>query len=1140
MTADSTTSLSQVTSLAQAQQVIADLLARQRVLEQRNAELLAERTEADQHLSGAISLLDLTGEQTKLGGWQVDLRTTKLMWTRETFRISEIDSPVEPDLEHAIELYAPAARPLIAAAVKAAIDHGTPYDLELPIITAHGRQKWVRTQGYAIRENGQPVRLIGTFQDITEARASAASLRTLEEIHVSVLDSLPNQIAVIDEDGEIIAVNRAWREFAVCNGAKNSEASALGMNYLTVCQSAVLATADDHASRALAGIRAVLSGQSACFEMEYPCDAPAQPRWFRLRVSPMLVGRHGVVISHADITAHKLADLGMRSALREIENRQFAIDQHAIVAVTDLRGRITKVNDLFCSISGYTREELLGQDHRLINSGTHPPEFFRDLWTTIRAGQVWHGEVCNRAKQGTLYWVSTTALSLCDASGEAHAYMAIRTDITQRKQAEQRLVEAKEGVETLNLELQTRIAQANELTLRAERANKVKSSFVANMSHEIRTPMNGIMGMLEVLLGTALSAEQEDYVRTAYRSTEALMTIISGILDFSKLEANRLTLECIPFDVHELTFQVAELFRTQLTGRPVEMLVGVAADVPRMAIGDPGRIRQILSNLVSNAVKFTHTGHVRIAVSWSKHAFAIAVHDTGIGIPAEHLDRLFTPFTQVDASYSRKYGGTGLGLVISRRFAGLMAGTLTVTSVKNRGSTFTLTVPLDLAEADSSAPASVIPTATEIDLAGLRILVVDDNEESSQIVCALLAAVGVRAESCAEGECALECLIAANGSDPFAAAVIDLRLRGMSGTEIAQTIRREATLASLPLLMVTGSGLPDEAAKMEQAGFNGYLVKPVRSQVFHAVLATTIARCRAGKPGIVTRYDLEKSSTGNKRAIAPIDADVLLVEDHEVNVKIATVALRKLGARVAIADNGRVAVAMVLEHRYDLVLMDCQMPDMDGYEATQAIRVHERRTGTPRLPIIAMTANVMPGSRERCLAAGMDDYLGKPFKIQHLEEKIRQWFAPTRFTAAAPRPSKAEEVMVPIPRGELPLIDFAALREIERSDPGMAPAIVKVFLAKLIRDIATITSSLRPLDFGVLNRTAHKIKGSSGSIGALALQAAASDLEAAALAADIERCPHLVIVLEQASHALSITMSSASLVDNLTIKTPTE
>jgi len=1140
MTTDSTTSLPQATSLVEAQQVIADLLARQRVLEQRNAELIVARTGVDRNFSTATTLLELTGELAQVGGWQVDLRTMKLTWTRETFRISELDPPIEPDLEHGIELFAPAARPVITAAVQAAIDHGAPFDLELPIITAKGRHKLVRTQGYAIRENGQSVRLIGTFQDITAAKASAASLCTLEEIHVSVFDSLPNQIAVLDEDGVIVTVNRAWREFAACNGGRDREANPVEKNYFAVCQSAVLASAEDHASRALAGIRSVLSADNGSFDMEYPCDAPAQPRWFHLRVLPMLGGRRGVVVSHAEITAHKLADFGMRSARREIENRQCAMDQHAILAVTDLRGRITQVNDLFCSISGYTREELLGQDHRLINSGIHPPEFFRDLWATIRAGQVWHGEVCNRTKQGALYWVYTTAVPLRDEAGEPQAYMAIRTDITARKQFEQRLMVAKDRAENLNLELETRIAEANDLALKAERANEVKNAFVANMSHEIRTPMNGIMGMMEILLTTSLSAEQEDYVRTANLSAEALMTIISDILDFSKLEAHRLMLERIPFDLRDLTYQVAELFRAQLAGRPVEMLVSIAAEVPHLAMGDPGRIRQILSNLVGNAVKFTHTGHVHIAVTWSKHEFAIAVHDTGIGIPADHLDRLFTPFTQVDASYSRKYGGTGLGLVISRRFAELMAGTLTVVSVENRGSTFTLTLPLDLADAGISTPSGVIPAATEIALAGLRILVIDDDEMSSQIVCEILAEVGARAESCADGNRALERLIAASGSDPFAAAVVDLRLPGMGGMEVAQTLRRHATLAALPLLMLTGSGQPDEPAMMEQAGFNGYLVKPVRMQVFHAVLATTIARCRAGKPGIVTRYDVGAGTSVHKRAIAPIEADVLLVEDHEVNVKIASIALGKLGARVSIAENGRVAVAMVLKHRYDLVLMDCQMPEMDGYEATQAIRVHEYHTGTARVPIIAMTANVMPGSRERCLAAGMDDYLGKPFKIQQLEEKLRQWLDPTRFTAAAPRPSKAEEVIVPIPRGELPVIDFSALREIERSDPGMAPAIVKVFLAKLTQDVAIITTSLRTLDFTVLNRAAHKIKGSSGSIGALALQAAASDLEAAALVTDVERCQQLALILEQASHALMTSISSASLVDHLTLNTPTE
>ncbi len=796
-------------------------------------------------------------------------------------------------------------------------------------------------------------------------------------------------------------------------------------------------------------------------------------------------------------------------------------------------------NDAFLSITGYSRAEIIGRNCSLLQGPRTDRKTIAAIRQSLAAVSEFSGEILNYRKDGAEFWNDLTITPVRDSQGQLSHFIGVTRDITQRKQTEQRLVEAKDRAEQLNVELKTRIAQANDLALKAERANEFKSTFVANMSHEIRTPMNGIMGMMEVLLGTSLSAEQEDYVRTAYSSAEALMTIISDILDFSKLEANRLKLERIPFDLHELTYQVAELFRSQLAGRPVEMLVSVAPEVPRLAIGDPGRIRQILSNLVGNAVKFTQTGHVRIAVTWAKHEFIIAVNDTGIGIPAEHLNRLFTPFTQVDASYSRKYGGTGLGLAISRRFAGLMAGTLTVASVENRGSTFTLTLPLDLADPGSGSPAGVISTPIEVALVGQRILVVDDNEASAQIACEMLAEVGARAESCADGNSALERLIAASGSDPFAAAVVDLRLRGMGGQEVAQTIRRHATLSALPLLMLTGSGQPDEAAHMEQVGFNGYLVKPVRLQVFNAVLATTIARCRAGKPGIVTRYEVGESSSGNKRVIAPIDADVLLVEDHEVNMKIATVALGKLGARVSIADNGRVALTMVLKHRYDLVLMDCQMPEMDGYEATQAIRAHERRTATPRLPIIAMTANVMPGSRARCLAAGMDDYLGKPFKIQQLEEKIRQWLNPTWGPALVSRPSEPEEISLPIPRGELPIIDFATLREIERSDHGMATAIVKVFRAKLIQDVATITS-LRSMDFAVLNRTAHKIKGSSGSIGALALQAAASDLEAAALAADAERCQQLVPELEQASHVLSIALSAASLADHLTFNAPTE
>jgi two-component system, sensor histidine kinase and response regulator len=1126
----------EVTSLDEARQAMAELLARQQALERENAVLLAGRRQAEQDFATATHLLHLTGELAKVGGWQVDLASMKLIWTRETFRISEIDSLVEPDLGNGINLFAPPARPVIAAAVQAAIDHGTPYDLELPIITAKGRHRWVRTQGQAIQEGGKTIRLIGTFQDITASRQAREELREFAAHHLSVFDSLSEHIAVLDASGVIVSVNQAWRRYAEANGDPTSAHTAVGTNYLEVCRRSEERGVTAEAQRASAGIQAVLNGDQPVFTMEYQCTSPDAPRWFTMQVSPVVGAKRGVVVSHADITARKQAELSARMAMREIENRQFAMDQHAILAVTDLQGRITQVNDLFCVISGYKREELLGQDHRLINSGTHPSSFFKNLWATLISGAVWHGEVCNRAKDGSLYWVSTTAVPLRDTEGKIQRYMAIRTDITQRKQAEARMVEAKERAERLNIELKGRIAQANDLALKAERASEVKSAFVANMSHEIRTPMNGIMGMIEVLLNTPLNVEQADYARTAYRSAESLLAIINDILDFSKLEAQRLVLEQVAFDLHELIFQVAELFRSQLSGRPLEMLVAIATDVPRFAVGDPGRIRQILSNLVGNAVKFTEVGHIRIAVSWSQQAFVIAVSDTGIGIPTEHVDRLFTPFTQVDASYSRKYGGTGLGLAISRRFAVLMNGTLDLTSVAGQGSTFTLILPLAVADGEVS---SALVRPANAPLAGVRIMVIDDNELSSQLVCEMLAEVGARAETCASGRQALDTMSAAN-HDPFAAAVVDLRLRGMSGLEIAKAVRAHPTLGSLPLVMLTGSGQPEEAERMAQGGFNAYLVKPVRARVFHAVLAATITRCRTGVPGLVTQYDVRDDVSGARKVLATsIDADVLLVEDHEVNQKIATVALGKLGARVSLAENGRTAVAMATKHRYDVILMDCQMPEMDGYEATQAIRIHEQRTSARRMPIIAMTANVMPGSRERCLAAGMDDYLAKPFKLEQIEAKLRRWLAGNNQVEPVLAPRRAAAPMV-IAHGELPLIDAANLREIERSDPGMALTILQVFQRKLAQDVAEITHQLQARDLRALSRTAHKIKGSSGAIGALVLQAVANDLELAALGTEVEPCRALVISLEHASQAFLAAVRPESLPAIFTPDYPTE
>lgn len=860
--------------------------------------------------------------------------------------------------------------------------------------------------------------------------------------------------------------------------------------------------------------------------------------WNELSISPVRdeqgILTHFIGVTR-DVTSRKQAEASLRTAWREVENQKFALDQHAIVAITDVRGSITYVNDKFCAISGYAREELLGRNHRLVNSGTHPKEFFTELWATIAQSRVWHGDICNRAKDGSLYWVHSTMVPLLGPEGRPHAYIAIRTDITTTKMAEARLAQAKDHAEELNNELERQIAQANELAIKAERASEVKSTFVANMSHEIRTPMNGIMGMIEVLLGTDLTHEQEDFARTAYRSTEALMTIINDVLDFSKVEAQRLVLEKCEFDLYELVFQVAELFRMQLAGRPLEMLVRIARDVPRLAVGDPGRVRQILANLVGNAVKFTKAGNIRINVTWAERSFVLAVSDTGIGIPQEQIGRLFTAFTQVDSSYSRSFGGTGLGLALSRHFADLMHGTLTVESEAGRGSTFTAKLPLELPAGATHSQAAVPETVAATFHGDPRILVVDDSESSSQIIGEMLAELGVRPTVCVSGAHAMELLNGAvMGGEPFAAAIVDLRLRGMDGIAVAREIRRTPALLRLPLLMLTGSGLPEDPVLLEQAGFNGFLVKPVRFDEFAVVLGRTIESCRAGRPGLVTRYTMLDQRPEAKHKPSAITADVLLVEDHEANRKIAMVALGKLGARVAVAENGRVAVDMVLAHRYDIVLMDCQMPEMDGYEATQTIRNNEGLTGTRRLPIVAMTANVMPGARERCLAVGMDDYLAKPFRIQQLEDLIRQWVHGTSASPVVP-----EQPPVIREKGCRPVIDFAILREVERTDAGMAVVIMKAFHANLTRDLASIASHLPALDFHVINRSAHKIKGGSGSIGALQLQAIAGELEAAASAKDTDTCRRLATALELASGAFLAATTAELFAANLTSDSPT-
>jgi PAS domain S-box-containing protein len=1062
------------------------------VLDRTPRELTAQQLEAlellsrqaAELLSGCLALAELAAAEAALGH-ERDVNAEVIQALAEGVVVQEADGQISScnaSAEHILGLSAAqlAGRTSLDTRWCSIHTDGTPFPGEehpsmvalrtgepqrnavMGVHKPDGSLTWISVNSQPIFRPGEsrPGSVVTSFFDITALRATEQALRESEQRYRVIVENIKEVIFQTDVSGAWGFLNRAWTEIT---GFEVGDS--LGRPFIEYVH-------PDDRQRTMELFASVLLRESeACRHKVRYLTRDGGYRWIEV-FARLTLDADGAIIGISgtlnDVSERHMAE----QALQAVEHQQRVIldNMSDMVFLTDADERCIRVNSAFARFFGRSPESFVG----LTAESRLPPALgeleHRENRELIRTGAPLRVERQVPDARGALHWHEIHKTPITAPDGAVVGLVGVIRDISERKQVEAVLQHAKEAAET---------------------AARAQAAFLATMSHEIRTPMNGVIGMTGLLLDTELSGEQREYAETVRRSAEALLTIINDILDFSKIEAGRLELDEYDFDVRQVIEDVADLLAEQAERKGLELSCRIAHDVPRWLRGDPGRLRQLLTNLTANAIKFTEHGEVRVETRLAGRddtavTIQTTVEDTGIGIPPEVQPRLFQPFTQADRSTTRIYGGTGLGLAICKQLATLMGGTIELHSTPGAGSTFTFTVRLK----QTVAPP---PPPCHLELQERRVLIVDDMATSAALLSHLVSGWGMHPTVLRTGAAALPALRAAAGSgQPFDVAIIDIVMPGEDGFAITQAIRADPELAATPVLLVTSYALRGYEQEARQAGARGLLTKPIReSQLCAALVAVVSGEKVAADQSHVQPAAQPKRAEQRQRA-----ARILVVEDNAVNQRVTSRTLEKLGYRADVAANGQEALAALQQIAYDLVLMDCHMPVMDGFAATAAIRAregHQRHT-----PIIALTADALAGEREHCLAAGMDDYLSKPVPRDTLRDALRRWLEPipARSSAEAEYAASAGEAV--FDRGALEQI----LGDTLESASELACELIALFFEEAPEILAALERALAAGDLGEVGAQAHTLKGACGHLGLSALRARAGEMEALAAAGD--------------------------------------